>query len=73
MSLGLTKTQAHSMNNRGYKHHALLPINMARPALLDTDYIATPIRDEGVMLYSFAIGSDFVEFTDRYGARKLDD
>lgn len=72
-SLGQTKTQAHSMGNRGYKHHALLPISTARPTLLDTDYVATPIRSEGVMLYSFANGNDFLEFSDRYGAQKLND
>lgn len=71
-NLGLTKTQAHSMGNRGYRHHAILPVAMARPTLLDTDYIATPVRDEGVMLYSFANPQDFIEFKERYGAQQVD-
>ena len=69
--LGLTRTQAHSVSNRGYKHHALLPINVARPTLADVDYIASPIRDEGVMLYSFSNPNDFTEFRDRFGAEAL--
>lgn len=69
--LGLTRTQAHSQGNRGYKHHAMLPINMARPTLLDTDYIATPIADEGVMLYSFAAPGDYTSFMENYGAEGL--
>lgn len=70
-NLGLTKTQAHSKQNQGYKHHATLPINRARPTLQNVDYVATPIRDEGQMLYSFANPDDFLQFVQDYGAEKL--
>lgn len=69
--LGLTRTQANSASNRGYKHHAILPINMARPTLADVDYIAVPIREEGVMLYAFANPNDVSEFKNNYGAEAL--
>jgi len=70
-NLGLTKTQAHSMQNRGYKHHALMPINRARPSLQGVDYVATPIREEGHMLYSFANPQDYTQFVADYGAEHL--
>lgn len=68
--LGLTRTQAHSKGNRGYKHHAILPVNMSRPTL-DADYVATPIAAEGVMLYSFANPADYTSFIEKYGAEGL--
>lgn len=70
--LGQTKTQAHSLKNRGYKHFAVLPINQARPTLANVDYVATPIRDEGQMLYSFSRPEDFTQFLNDYGGVQLD-
>lgn len=69
--LGRTKTQAHSMKNKGYPHHVLMPVNQARAVLAGVSYIATPIAEEGVSLYSFATPDDARSFAAEYGGEPL--
>ena len=68
---GRTKQQAHSMQNKGFKHSAALSIKTARPTLDGVQYIATPVADEGIMLYSFADPAHMLDFVERFGAEKV--
>lgn len=69
--MGLTRSKANNLSNQGYKHHAYLPVNRARPMLENVDFRAAPIREEGVMLYSFSSPDDFLAFCETYEAEKL--
>jgi len=52
--IGLSKSRAHSMAQRGFPFSYVAPIREARPTLIDGHtYVATPIDAEGLMLYSF--------------------
>lgn len=49
---GLTKTRAKVLEQQGYPFHVKRSITRSRPHLKE-EFLATPILDEEVMLYSF--------------------
>lgn len=52
--IGRTKSRAHTMKMQGFPFNYVAPIRAARPTLIDGHtYVATPVDEEGVMLYSF--------------------
>lgn len=54
-NLGRAKSRAHSDKMRGLPFNYIAPIRQARPAMpVGHQFMATPIEEEGVMLYSFA-------------------
>lgn len=53
-NIGLTKTAAYNMSQRGYPISYIAAINRARPTLpAGVQYVATPVQEEMLMLYSF--------------------
>jgi hypothetical protein len=61
--IGLTKTAAHNMKQRGYPFAYIADIQRARPTLPPgVQFVATPIDVEGKMLYSFKVASEGADF-----------
>lgn len=69
--LGVTRSKANSATLAGRGFHAYIDIRQHRPPLAGIDYVATPIHEDSVTLYSFRTPDDRDAFVEQFGAEAI--